>query len=149
MDLVVSTNQLSERQKDCLRLVARGLSSKEIALQVGLTPQTVDTYLKAAIARLGVSNRREAARLLQDWEASQELGSPPPAVVEVAPVVQPGTATAVGGWRAWMPLPPLGGRPNDLTLPARTFAVLRIAVISAVVVIAIALLIAAAFRTFR
>lgn len=61
---------LTEGQKTCLRLVGRGMSSKEIAQETGLAPQTVDTYVKAAMAKLGASNRRDAARLLGAAEAS-------------------------------------------------------------------------------
>jgi hypothetical protein len=125
------------------------MSSKEIAISTGLSPQTVDTYVKAAMARLGVSNRREAARILASWEASQKLGSPPPPVVEAprsveAPVVVEGDAGA-----GWLLPPPLGGRINDLRPGARIQAVLHIAVVSAASVLAIALLVAGVLRTFR
>lgn len=139
---------LSDRQKDCLRLVGRGMSSKEIAIETGLSPNSVDTYLKAAMSSLGVANRRDAARLLGSHEASQHLGSPTPAVAAVLARPQSG-ATIVGGGAGMLSLPLLGGRPNHLSAAAKTFAVLRIAAVSAVVVVAIALLIVALFRTFR
>ncbi len=60
--------QLTARERDCLRLVARGMSSKEIALALGLSPLTVDGYLKEAVRTLGVSSRREAARVLAAHE---------------------------------------------------------------------------------
>lgn len=68
--------QLTARERDCLRLVGRGMSSKEIALALGLSPLTVDGYLKEAVRTLGVSGRREAARVL----ASHEEVSPPAAL---------------------------------------------------------------------
>lgn len=140
--------ELSERQKACLRLVGQGMSSKEIAHSVGLSPQTVDTYLKAAISRLGATNRRDAARKLAALELPQNLGPPSPAIVPGVSAQQTGPATAWREWRAIRILPPLGGRPNELGAAARTLAVLRIAAIGTVVVLAIALLIAAGFRTF-
>lgn len=140
--------QLSDKQRQCLRLVGRGMSSKEIAIETGLTPLTVDTYLKAAISKLGVSNRREAARMFAEMEASRGLGSPSPMVAASLPEPQSRDATAAGGWRHHVALPPLGGRWNELDWVARTFAILRIATVSAVVVIAIALLVAAAMATF-
>jgi DNA-binding CsgD family transcriptional regulator len=79
--------QLTARERDCLRLVGRGMSSKEIALALGLSPLTVDGYLKEAVRTLGVSGRREAARVLASHEelppqdalqgASQEGNTPP------------------------------------------------------------------------
>ena len=139
---------LSDRQKECLRLVGQGMSSKEIAQRVGLSPQTVDTYLKAAMARLNVANRREAARRFLESEASQLSASPSLAVELPLPDGQVGATAAGRYWAGLLLPPPLGGRPNELTAGARTFAALRIAAIGTVVVIAIALLIAAALRTF-
>lgn len=65
--------QLSESQKVCLRLVAAGMSSKEIAIQRGLTPRTVDQYITLAVQSLGASNRRDAARKLAQLEAELPL----------------------------------------------------------------------------
>lgn len=59
-----SGGELSELQKRCLMCVAANMSSKEIAVEVGLSPQTVDQYISRAITTLGVMNRREAARVL-------------------------------------------------------------------------------------
>ncbi|WP_164096634.1 helix-turn-helix domain-containing protein, partial [Serratia marcescens] len=70
---------LTARERDCLRLVARGMSSKEIALALGLSPLTVDGYLKEAVRTLGVSSRREAARILAAHEQlSVQAGETPP-----------------------------------------------------------------------
>ena len=73
---------LSEMQRRCLRLVARGRQTKEIAIELGLAPNTVDTYLRQAIRTLGVMTRFEAARLLESNEAeiSQDLRYQPPVV---------------------------------------------------------------------
>ncbi len=125
------------------------MTSKEIAIEMGLTPQTVDTYVKAAMSRLGTLNRREAARLLAAAEVSQQLGSPSPPVVAPALNRQHTDAVIGRGWGDWVTPPPLGGRPNTLTLSNRTFAVLRVGLIGAVTVLALALVIAGALRTFQ
>lgn len=139
---------LTEGQKTCLRLVASGMTSKEIALRTGLTPQTVDTYLKSAMARLGASSRREAARMLSSAEASQSLGSPS---ANVALSSGPGqqVVAADGSGIRWFNPPPVGGRSNELTAAERTFAILKVAAISAATVSALALLIAGLLKTFR
>lgn len=144
-----ATENLTEGQKSCLRLVARGMTSKEIALVTGLTPQTVDTYIKSAMGRLGASSRREAARMLSRAEASQSLGSPSGAVATTALPMDQAIAADGGGLARWLRPPPVGGRSNDLTAAERTFAILKVAAISAATVVALALLIAGVLQTFR
>ena len=53
--------QLSPRQEDILRLLARGWSVKQIARQLGLGVGTVKTHLTKAYRALGAHNRTEAA----------------------------------------------------------------------------------------
>lgn len=62
-------NRLTDKQRDCLRLVYAHLSSKEIAPRLGVEPGTVDQYIKAAMRTLGVSERRRAAQMLAEHEA--------------------------------------------------------------------------------
>jgi DNA-binding NarL/FixJ family response regulator len=54
---------LSIRETDVLRLVARGASNKEIAKSLGLTENSVKTYLQRAMGKLGCRSRSEAAAL--------------------------------------------------------------------------------------
>ena len=65
--------RLTEKQRQCLRLVYAHMSSKEIAQQLGLGPATVDQYVKTAIRILGVSDRRAAARMLAEHEGGGAL----------------------------------------------------------------------------
>jgi DNA-binding NarL/FixJ family response regulator len=53
---------LSLREREILRLVAEGLSNKEIANQLHLSVQTVKVYLTRIFHKLGVRNRVEAAQ---------------------------------------------------------------------------------------
>lgn len=53
---------LSERENAIVREVVRGLSEKEIASDLGVTVSTVSTYLRRAMAKLGVSTRAELLR---------------------------------------------------------------------------------------
>jgi len=54
---------LSTRQKDILRLVAKGFNNEEIAEQIGITRHGVKAHLAIAFERLGASSRTEAASL--------------------------------------------------------------------------------------
>lgn len=54
---------LSERQKDILRLVAKGFNNDEIAEHIGITRHGVKAHLAIAFERLGASSRTEATSL--------------------------------------------------------------------------------------
>lgn len=52
---------LTERQIEVLYSLTRGLTNQDIAKQFGITEDGVKSHLKAIFAKLGVSNRSEAA----------------------------------------------------------------------------------------
>jgi DNA-binding CsgD family transcriptional regulator len=54
---------LTARELEVLRLVARGLSNKEIAADLGITLHTVKYHLAAVLEKLGVRSRTEAVSL--------------------------------------------------------------------------------------
>ena len=56
--------RLSEGQRQCLMLVNQHRSSKEIALELGISPHTVDQRVRQALQILGVDKRGEAARMV-------------------------------------------------------------------------------------
>jgi DNA-binding NarL/FixJ family response regulator len=58
---------LTARQAEVYRAVARGLPNKLIARELGITESTVKTHLSAVYAVLGVNNRTQAA-----FQASRE-----------------------------------------------------------------------------
>jgi DNA-binding NarL/FixJ family response regulator len=52
---------LTEREMEVLRLVAEGLSNKEIAQSLGVTARTVDFHIGNILRKLEVASRLEAA----------------------------------------------------------------------------------------
>lgn len=72
---------LTPRQSECLRLVwERQATSKEIALDLGISKKTVDEYLAQAVRALGAADRREAARLaFGPMTAAETANAPLPA----------------------------------------------------------------------
>lgn len=61
--------QLTDGQRDCLRLVYGHMTSKDIARALGVSPHTVDMRLRTAMRTLAVASRIEAARLLIEAES--------------------------------------------------------------------------------
>jgi len=54
-------DQLTDREREVLVLVGRGLTNGQIARRLGLVEGTVKAYVSAILARLGVGNRAAAA----------------------------------------------------------------------------------------
>lgn len=117
---------LTPRQKDCLRLVYRRRTSKEIAAELGLSPGTVDTYCAEAVAALGASNRRHAAEILQFAEDGEVRHAPREMTLEFSGVMlgtPNGPSSGYGNgpldWRQLLPFRPTGAADNDLPLLLR------------------------------
>lgn len=61
---------LTRREEEILRRVAKGLSNREVAEALGLQEKTVKHYMSAILEKLQVRNRVEAALLARDnWGA--------------------------------------------------------------------------------
>lgn len=58
--------QLTGREADILRLVAEGLSNKEVAARLSLQEKTVKHHMTRVLAKLNVRNRTEAALLMRE-----------------------------------------------------------------------------------
>jgi DNA-binding NarL/FixJ family response regulator len=57
---------LSARQREILGYVVEGLSNAEIGRRLYLSESTIKQHLRAVYRVLGVSNRTEAAKTMQD-----------------------------------------------------------------------------------
>jgi DNA-binding NarL/FixJ family response regulator len=57
--------ELSEREREILRLVGAGLSNEQIAEQLFLSPHTVRTHVRNSLQKLGVHTRAEAVLALE------------------------------------------------------------------------------------
>jgi DNA-binding NarL/FixJ family response regulator len=53
--------QLTGRERDVLRLIARGLSNRAIATELGMAERTARTHVSNILAKLGVTSRTQAA----------------------------------------------------------------------------------------
>jgi DNA-binding NarL/FixJ family response regulator len=57
---------LTPRQREILALVASGLSTPDVAAQLGISPGTVKTHLTSIYKAIGVRNRVQATRYYLD-----------------------------------------------------------------------------------
>jgi len=57
---------LTDRERDVLRLVALGLTNRQMAVRLGIAEKTVKAHLTGAYARIGVSDRTAAAIWARD-----------------------------------------------------------------------------------
>jgi two-component system NarL family response regulator len=56
----MTSEGLTDRELEVLKLVARGMSNKEVATTLTISETTVKTHLRAIFAKLGVLSRTEA-----------------------------------------------------------------------------------------
>ena len=61
-----ATGPLSTREREVVRLVARGLANKQIATRLGITERTVKAHLGSIFRQLGVTDRTSAALWARD-----------------------------------------------------------------------------------
>ncbi len=62
-------DRLTARERDVLRLIARGYTYKEVAAELFISGRTVETHVSSVLRKLQLSNRRELSR----WAAARRL----------------------------------------------------------------------------
>jgi DNA-binding NarL/FixJ family response regulator len=66
-------DQLTAREREVLRHIARGYMYKEIGQRLGISAKTVEAHVSAVLRKLQLSNRHELSR----WAAERELTGEP------------------------------------------------------------------------
>lgn len=62
-------DQLTSREKDVLRLIARGFAYKQVGRKLGISIKTVETHVSSVLRKLQLSNRHELAR----WASKRRI----------------------------------------------------------------------------
>jgi DNA-binding CsgD family transcriptional regulator len=65
-------DDLTDRERDVLRLVAKGEPTRRIAGQLGISRETVETHIRAGMRKLGARTRTEAAALAMEALSLEE-----------------------------------------------------------------------------
>ncbi|WP_311266911.1 helix-turn-helix transcriptional regulator [Sphingobium sp. WCS2017Hpa-17] len=160
-DVADTLPALSEGEKQCLRLVAQGFNSKEIARQLHVSEHTVDQRVRTSLRKFGVPSRKEAARLfVSTAEQPPQSDTYQPLIYQPEPLAsdpEPASSLAQPDRpdeqmehktllnRILAFGPPLGGSTNELSKDGRLLAMIRAAVLTGVGVVTLLLLIAGAF----
>jgi DNA-binding NarL/FixJ family response regulator len=58
--------QLTPREREVLRLIARGYAYKEVARDLGISAKTVETHVSSVLRKLQLSSRHQLARWASD-----------------------------------------------------------------------------------
>ena len=64
-----SSTQLTPREREVLRLLARGYAYKEIARRLAISVKTVETHVSAVLRKLQLTSRHELTR----WAADRRV----------------------------------------------------------------------------
>ncbi len=67
---------LTPRERDCLRLLGQGLSTADVATDLGIRKSTLESHLAAARRKLSVSTTRQAVVVLQDDRSPEMMAHP-------------------------------------------------------------------------
>ncbi|TIC86269.1 response regulator transcription factor [Nocardioides sp. GY 10113] len=62
-------DRLTEREREVMRLIARGYSYKEVARELFISIKTVETHMSSVLRKLQLSSRHELAR----WASDRKL----------------------------------------------------------------------------
>jgi DNA-binding NarL/FixJ family response regulator len=59
-------DRLSQREREVLRLIARGYAYKEVAKELFISIKTVETHVSSVLRKLQLSNRHQLTRWATD-----------------------------------------------------------------------------------
>jgi DNA-binding NarL/FixJ family response regulator len=62
-------DRLSQREREVLRLIARGYAYKEVAKELFISIKTVETHVSSVLRKLQLSNRHQLTR----WATDRKL----------------------------------------------------------------------------
>lgn len=132
------TDILTPRQLECMRLVERGLTAKQIAHKLTISHRTVEQHVSDALDALGANNRLAAVARMREIEPKKSAPPPPaPPLREAANIetyLRPDTPQRVltepEVEEEWPLVPSIGGRASNAPLAMRKAWIIRIAALA-------------------
>lgn len=70
--------RLTPSERRCLELVDQGLNSKQIGRELDRSPNSVDTWIRSAVRKLGARSRHHAAKIVAGEAKASENGDVTP-----------------------------------------------------------------------
>ena len=70
--IAARVDALSERQRQVMQLAVQGYSNKEIAISLGISPRTVETYRAWVMQRTGAATLADLVRMAMRLEADRK-----------------------------------------------------------------------------
>lgn len=69
-----SWESLSQREKQVAALVCSGMTGRQIAARLVLSPETIKTHVRHILAKFSLNSRQDFRNLLAGWDFSRWLG---------------------------------------------------------------------------
>jgi len=66
-----SWERLSAREKEVAALMCGGLTNRQIAARLVVSPETIKTHVSHLLRKFGLRSRRELRTRLKDWDLSE------------------------------------------------------------------------------
>lgn len=64
---------LSQREKEVAALVCSGLTGRQVAARLVLSPETIKTHVRHILRKFDLNSRQDLRNLLADWDLSRWL----------------------------------------------------------------------------
>jgi len=103
---------LTSREIEVGRLVAGGLTNRQVAGKLVISKRTVDSHIEHIFAKLGLSSRTELAAILPDAEAAATQA----AAARRTQAPRPGCCRCAHGHASWLAIMPGNGQRPVLRL---------------------------------
>ena len=64
-------DDLTPRELEVLKLIGSGLTNRQVAAHLVISPETVKTHVRHLLRKFGIRSRRELRARLKDWDLGE------------------------------------------------------------------------------